>query len=85
MIVPTLLYRSEKWSLNKNDLGKIQYAKIKLKGVTRLDRLTNEAIREDLKILSMHEKINQYKSNSVQYMHRMHEGSTTETRLQIQT
>ena len=52
MVVPTLLYGSETWTLQKRHRSKIQamersYLR-KVEGVTRLDRVPNEDIRRRL-------------------------------------
>ena len=49
MVVPTLLYGSETWTLQKRHRSKIQAMEMrylrKVEGVTRLDRVSNEDIR----------------------------------------
>ena len=52
MVVPTLLYGSETWTLQKRHRSKIQAMEMrylrKEEGVTRLDRVPNEDIRRRL-------------------------------------
>ncbi len=52
MVVPTLLYGSETWTLQKRHRSKIQAMEMrylrKIEGVTRLDRVPNEDIRRRL-------------------------------------
>ncbi len=52
MIVPTLLYGSETWTVQKRHRSKIQAMEMryvrKIEGVTRLDRVSNEDIRRRL-------------------------------------
>ena len=50
MVVPTLLYGSETWTLQKRHRSKIQAMRYlrKVEGVTRLDRVSNEDIRRRL-------------------------------------
>ena len=52
MVVPTLLYGSETWTLQKRHRSKIQAMEMrylrKVEGVTRLDRVPNEDIRRRL-------------------------------------
>ena len=52
MVVPTLLYGSETWTLQKRHRSKIQAMEMrylrKIEGVTRLDRVLNEHIRRRL-------------------------------------
>ena len=52
MVVPTLLYGSEIWTLQKRHRSKIQAMEMrylrKVEGVTRLDRVSNEDIRRRL-------------------------------------
>ena len=49
MVVPTLLYGRETWTLQKRHRSKIQAMEMrylrKVEGVTRLDRVSNEDIR----------------------------------------
>ena len=52
MVVPTLLYGSETWTLQKRHRSKIQAMEMrylrKVEGVTRLDRVSNEDTRRRL-------------------------------------
>ena len=52
IVVPTLLYGSETWTLQKRHKSKIQAMEMryfrKVEGVTRLDRVSNEDIRRRL-------------------------------------
>ena len=52
MVVPTLLYGSETWTLQKRHRSKIQAMEMrylsKVEGVTRFDRVSNEDIRRRL-------------------------------------
>ena len=51
MVVPTLLYGSETWTLQKTHRSKIQAMEMRYLrkvGVTRLDRVSNEDIRRRL-------------------------------------
>ena len=52
MVVPTLLYGSETWTLQKRHRSKIQAMEMrylrKVEGVTRLDRVSNEDFRRKL-------------------------------------
>ena len=52
MVVPTLLYGSETWTLQKRHRSKIQAMEMrflrKVEGVTTLDRVSNEDIRRRL-------------------------------------
>ena len=51
MAVPTLLYGSETWTLQKRHRSKIQATEMrKIEGVTRLDRVPNEDIRRRLRV-----------------------------------
>ena len=57
MVVPTLLYGSETWTLQKRHRSKIQAMEMrylrKVEGVTRLDRVLNEDIRRRLGVEAM--------------------------------
>ena len=50
MVVPTLLYGRETWTLQKRHRSKTQAMEMrylrKIEGVTRLDRVSNEDIRK---------------------------------------
>ena len=52
MVVPTLLYGSETWTLQRRHRSKIQAMEMRylrrVEGVTRMDRLANEDIRRRL-------------------------------------
>ena len=52
MVVPTLLYGSETWTLQKRQRSKIQAMEMRylrrIEGVSRLDRTPNEDIRRRL-------------------------------------
>ena len=54
MVVPTLLYGSETWTLQRRHRSKIQAMEMRylrrVEGVTRMDRLTNEDIRRRLEV-----------------------------------
>lgn len=61
MYTPILTYGSESWVANKRIKSKIQASEMKylrrVLGVTRLDRIRNEEIRERLKVVPMQKKI----------------------------
>ena len=54
MLVPSLLYGSETWTLQKRHKSKIQAVEMrhlrKVEGVTRFDRVSNEDIRRRLAV-----------------------------------
>jgi hypothetical protein len=61
------LYGSENWVLSEKDKNRIQAAKMRFLratlGVTRQDRLTNEAIRKTLKVDNLNDTISKYTDN----------------------
>jgi hypothetical protein len=61
MAVPVLLHGSKTWTLRKRDWNRIQAAEMKylrtVKGYTRLDKIKNEYIRNELGISPLSEKI----------------------------
>ncbi len=63
MISPILFYGSESWSLTKKTKSQIQAAQMRtlrlIRGVTRLDRMRNDDIREELGVDSVLELIEQ--------------------------
>jgi hypothetical protein len=73
--VPTAIYRSETWTVTKKIKTRIQTAEIvSLRGAagyTRADHLRNTEIREELKVFSLNIKIQSYKNNWLQHLHRM--------------
>ena len=52
MVVPTLTYGCETWTMQKRREGKIQACEMmflrRVEGVTRMDRMRNEAVRRSL-------------------------------------
>jgi hypothetical protein len=69
------LYGSENWALTQRDKNIIQAAEmIFLRsriGVTRQDRLTNEAIRETLNVNSLNDTNSKYRNNWFNHIRRM--------------
>jgi uncharacterized GH25 family protein len=67
MAVSAPLYGSENWILAEKDQNKIQAAEMRFlratSGVTRQDRLTNEAIRKTLKVDNLNDTISKYRDN----------------------
>jgi hypothetical protein len=65
MAVSAGLYRSENWVLTEKDKNRIQAAEMRFLrsklGVTRQNRLTNEAIKETLKVNSFNNTISKYR------------------------
>lgn len=60
---PTLTYGAETWVLTKEQRSKIQATEMKflrrVKGITRMDRIRNETVRDELNITSVQEWIEQ--------------------------
>jgi hypothetical protein len=61
------LYGSENWVLAEKDKNRIQAAEMRFlrstMGVTRQDRLNNEAIRKTLNMNSLNDTISKYRDN----------------------
>jgi hypothetical protein len=73
------LYGSENWVLTEKDKNRVQAAEMgffrSALGVTRQDRLTNEAIRKTLKVNSLNDTISKYKDNWFNHITRMDHSS----------
>ena len=58
---PTLMFGSESWTLNESQKSRIQAMEMrylrKVKGKTRMDKIRNEKIREDLEVESVTDKL----------------------------
>uniref|UniRef100_A0A1Y1JWU5 Reverse transcriptase domain-containing protein n=1 Tax=Photinus pyralis TaxID=7054 RepID=A0A1Y1JWU5_PHOPY len=80
---PTLTYGSESWVLTTNMKSKLQAVEMKflraVKGVTRIDRLRNTSIREELDIESIQEHIEKKQLNWWGHIQRMNEKMQTKT------
>jgi hypothetical protein len=67
MAVSAGLYGSKNWVLTEKDKNRIQAGEMRFVratlGVTRPDRLTNEAIRKTLKVDNLNDTINKYRDN----------------------
>ena len=63
MVVPTLLYRCETWTVQKIHVSKLQTFEMmclrKVQGVTRMDRVRNEKVREALRHEAVIEMVNE--------------------------
>jgi hypothetical protein len=75
MAVPTLTYNSETWTLTKKQRQKIETAEIKfLRNVTRYtlkDKIRNTMIRNELKIFSVNNRIQNNRLNWINHVARM--------------
>ncbi|KAJ4445095.1 hypothetical protein ANN_06894 [Periplaneta americana] len=75
MVIPTLLYGCEAWTLKKNDINIIQSAEMKflrgVKGCTRLNRYRNDDIRNELNLLPIIDKIKEYRIRWSNHLRRM--------------
>jgi hypothetical protein len=75
MAVSVGLYGSENWVLTEKDKNRIQAAEMRFLrstiGVTRQDRLTNEAIRKTLSVNSLNDTSNKYRDNWFNHIRRM--------------
>jgi hypothetical protein len=60
------LYGNETWVLIENDKNRIQVAESLMLGVTRQNRLTNEAARKTLKMNNLNDTISKYRGNYFQ-------------------
>ena len=67
LILPTLLYRSENWTLADSQRRRIEAAEMKLlrllAGCTFYDHKTKDSIRRELQITYILDKIDEYKLN----------------------
>ena len=75
MALPTLLYGSETWVPTQKLNSKIQAAEMKflrsVKGCTRMDKIRNDAIREELNIESVNNKIIENRQKWIEHLVRM--------------
>lgn len=75
MATPILLYGSETWTVNTTEQSRIQASEMKflraVKKCTRMDRLTNDSIRDDLKIYNINHKITEYQNKWKNHVERM--------------
>jgi hypothetical protein len=62
--VPILIYGSEAWVLSKREESKIQSSEMlflrNVKGCSRIDRIKNDDIRQELSIFTLKDKIKDY-------------------------
>jgi hypothetical protein len=67
MAVSAGLYGSEKWVMTEKDKNRIQAAEMRFLsatlGVTRQDRLTNQATGKTLKVDNLNDTISKYRNN----------------------
>ena len=88
MATPTFLYRSESWINNTSERCKIQASEMKflqsIKKCTRLDHLTNDSIRSDLKIYNINLKIIDYQYKWKRACKANGQGQTTKKTTRIQ-
>jgi len=75
LVLPTFLYRSEKWTLTALQRRRIEAAEMKLlrplAGYILYDHKTNDYIRRELRITGMLEKIDEYRRNWLSHLQRM--------------
>ena len=78
---PTLIYGSESWTLNETLRSKIQATEMrylrKMKGITIMDKISNDKIREELEIESILEKVETQKLKWFGHIVRMCENKPT--------
>ena len=78
---PTLTYGSESWTLNEAQKSKIQAMEMrylrKVKGVTRMDKIRNDIIREELGIESIMQKLDEQKLRWFGHLSRMMDNRPT--------
>jgi len=67
LVLPTLLYGSENWTLTASQRRRIEGAEMKLlrrlAGYTLYDHKTNDYIRRELRITGILDKIDEYRRN----------------------
>jgi hypothetical protein len=65
LILPTFLYGSENWTLKASQRRRIEVAEMKLliplAGYTLYDHKTNNSIRQELRITSILDEIDEYR------------------------
>jgi len=75
IVLPTFLYGSENWTLTALKRRRIEAAEMKLlrplAGHTLYDHKTNDYIRRELRILSLLDKIDEYRRNWLSHLQRM--------------
>jgi hypothetical protein len=72
---PSLLYGSETWVTTKRDTTRLEAAEMRflrsVTGYTRLDKIRNEDIRQELEISGIHGVRLKYKQNWINHLERM--------------
>jgi hypothetical protein len=72
---PSLLYGSETWVTTKRDMTRLEAAQVRflrsVTGYTRLDKIRNEDIRQELEISAIQDVRLKYKQNWVNHVERM--------------
>jgi hypothetical protein len=72
---PSLLYGSETWVTTKRDMNRLEAAEMRflrsVTGYTRLDKIRNEDIRQELKISGIQDVRLKYKRNWLNHLDRM--------------
>ena len=75
MALPTLLYGSENWTLTKGHASRMQAAEMRflrdVAGYTLHDHRRNTDIRQDMNIISILDRIAQYRLNWWEHLCRM--------------
>ena len=75
LVLPTFLYRSEKWTLTALQRRRIEAAEMKLlrplAGYTLYDHKTNDYVRRELRITGILDKIAEYRRNWLSHLQRM--------------
>jgi hypothetical protein len=75
--VPILIYGSEAWVLSKREESKIQSSEMlflrSVKGCSRIYRIKNDDIRQELSIFTLKDKIKDNKVRWCQHLNRMSE------------
>ena len=75
LVLPTILYGSENWTLTALQRRRIEAAEMKLlrplAGYTLYDNKTNDCIRRELRITGILDKIDEYRRNWLSHLQRM--------------
>jgi len=75
LVLPTILYGSENWTLTALQRRRIEAAEIKLlrplAGYSLYDHKTNDYIRRELRITDILDKIDEYRRNWLSHLQRM--------------
>ena len=89
ILMPTLMYGAETWTLTTKDLSRLVAAEMKpirvILGKTIRDRIRNEEFRRRLKVMSLETRIEQAKLRWLGHVQRMEGERIPKNRIQLET